>query len=460
MSTSDLINLAERKALTFKEKCFYGVGSCGDVLMANLIFNLAYPIYQDGLGIDPRLIGLAIGIPRLWDAITDPFMGNISDNFKTRWGRRRPFIFLGAILTGILCMMMWAPPQGASNNFVLGYFLAVSVLFFTTYTIFSIPYNALGYEMSGEYNERTSLMSYKVFLTNLGATLLLPLSLKMCLWFGDTLVEGARFTGIVFGVFMIGFGIVPAIFCREKLHKKQEKIPLIEAVKFTIKNKPFLVTCGIIIFSISGMFIAYPLQYYINMGYVVPGDQQETARFIMLGSYAYGVLGFCSIPLINWSAKRFGKKIVLQCGLAIVGIGMFMSWFYYTPERPYMQLFYALAVAPGMNCAWILLPSMIADICDYDQLQTGRRREGMFGAVFTLLMKASVAFTMMITGCIISWTGYSKDVAEQTAQTVFRLRAMSAFTPVVLVVIAIGLSCLFPLSKAKIIEVQRQLANK
>ena len=449
-----------KSELNFSKKFFYGVGSCADVLMANLIFNLAYPIYQDGLGLDPRLIGLAIGIPRLWDAITDPFIGNFSDNLRTRWGRRRPFIFVGAILTGILCMMMWAPPNGSSPNFILGYFFAISVLFFTTYTVFSVPYNALGYEMSGQYDERTNLMSYKVFLTNLGATLLLPLSLKMCLWFGETIVEGARFTGVIFGIFMIGFGIVPAIYCRERRQQKQDKISMVEAVKFTVKNKPFLIACGVIIFSIAGVFIASPLQFYINMGYIVSGSEEKTAHFVMLVSYAYGIFGFSSIPLINWSARKFGKKIVLQCGLAVVGIGMFMSWFYYTPANPYLQLFYALAVGPGMNCAWVLLPSMIADICDLDELQTGRRREGMFGAVFTLLMKASVAFTMMLSGCIISWTGYNKDLLEQTQQTITRLRAMSAFAPVVLVLIAIVLACFFPLSKAKVLEVQKQLKDK
>lgn len=449
----------EKKKLSFFEKCAYGMGGGGEVLMSNLIFQLAYPIYQAGLGLDPRMVGWAIGIPRFWDAFTDPLMGNISDNAHTRWGRRRPFIFIGAIVTGLLCMLMWAPPVGMSKLSTFGYFLAMSCLYFTSYTMFFVAYCGLGFELSTDYDERTSVMSFKTFFGNFGGVLLMPLAFRMCFWFGDDKIQGVRVVGVIFGVFMILFGILPAFFCKERVYK-QQKISLVEAIKTTLKNKPFLIVCGVIIFTIVGVFVAVPLQYYINMAYILPGDEERTSQFVMYGSYAYGIMGFLSVPLVNWCSRIYGKKKTLMGGLSIVILGMLFSWLYFTPNNPYLQLIFGIIVSPGMTCAWVILPALIADVCDLDELNTHRRREGMYGAVFSMLMKAGVSATMIASGYVISWTGYKSDIGVQTAQTVFRLRSTMAFVPAVFLVIALLLVFKYPLSKQKVYEIQKSLRER
>ncbi len=424
--------------------------------MSNIIFSLAYPIYQTGLGLDARLIGLAIGVPRLWDALTDPVMGNISDNSKLRWGRRKPYIFLGAILTGVMCALMWMPPLSMGKTVIFWHFFICSILYFTCFTMFTIPYNALGYEMSQDYDERTSVMSYKFFFMCLVACLTLPLAFPMCFWFGHDKIAGVRIVGVIFGATMIFFGVLPALLCRERVCN-QNKIVMFSAFKHSLKNKPFLIVCGIIFFMVLGVYVSQPLQYYINMAYILPGDEVGTAKYVMYNSYVWGFMGFASVPLINYCSRRYGKKIVLQSGLVLIMVGLMFSWFYYTPRKPYLQLLNSIIISPGMTCIWVIVGSFIADICDLDELNTGLRREGMFGAVYNIALKGGVAFTMVVSGYVVHWTGYLSLQEVQSSGTVFKIRLMMAFIPTVFLMFAMVLICVYPLTKQKVIEIRNEL---
>jgi GPH family glycoside/pentoside/hexuronide:cation symporter len=449
----------KHKPPSASEKTAYGLGGGGDSIMANLIFSLAYPIYQAGLGIDARLIGLAVGVPRLWDAIVDPLIGNISDNSRLKWGRRKPFIFIGAVLTGLMCMLMWMPPVNMNKTVIFAYFFVCSILYFTSFALFTIPYNALGYEMSLDYDERTSVMSYKFFFMCLIASLTLPLAFRMCFWFGPNKVAGVKVVGVVFGLVMIIFGVLPAFLCRERMCN-QTKIAAFSAFKYSLKNKPFLIACGIIFFMILGVYISQPLQYYINMAYILPGNEIETSKYIMYHSYIWGIMGFASVPVINFFSRRYGKKIVLQLGLVLIMTGLMFSWLYYTPKRPYLQLLNSIIVSPGMTCIWVIIGSFIADICDLDELSTYRRREGMFGAVYNMALKGGVAFTMVVSGYVINWTGYQSASHMQSYQTVLKIRLMMAFIPTIFLGFAFVLSLIYPLSKQRVIKIRKELDNR
>ena len=152
------------------QKVAWGIGGVADTLMANTLNQLVMPIYNVGLGVDARLVGIALGALRLLDAFTDPFMGNLSDNTRSRWGRRRPYIFAGAILGAVLYAMIWMPPSSLGETGLFVYLLVVSTLFFVAYTIFSIPFGALVFEMTPDTHERTRIISCRTFF--LGAALI------------------------------------------------------------------------------------------------------------------------------------------------------------------------------------------------------------------------------------------------------------------------------------------------
>ena len=176
--------IEESERLPRRTKIFYSSGAVTEVLMGNLIGALAYPIYHIGLGVNPALMGVALFIPRLWDAFADIIIANISDNIHTRFGRRKPFILIGTVFTAVFTVMLWWPPTGFSANSLFIYFFVISALYYTAYTVFTIPYHALGPELTSDYNERIRLMSYKSFLMGLGGTLFLPWAYKLCFVFG------------------------------------------------------------------------------------------------------------------------------------------------------------------------------------------------------------------------------------------------------------------------------------
>ena len=455
-SPQTIISKGRKNSSPLIEKVAYGLAGGSETIMANLIFVLAYPIYQAGWGIDARWIGLAVGIPRLWDALVDPLMGNISDNAKNRWGRRKPFIFFGAILTGIVCMLMWIPPANMGKMVIFGHFFICSILYFTCYTVFSIPYNALGYEMSQSYDGRTNIMSFKLFFTCLVGSLTLPLAFRMCFWFGSDKITGVRIVGVIFGAIMIIFGVLPAFLCRERVCN-QHKIVLSSAFKSTLKNKLFLIACGITIFMVLGVYISLPLQYYVNMAYILPGNEVETSKYMMYNSYVWGIMGFISVPVINYFSRRYDKMIVLQVGLILIIAGQMLTWFYYTPNKPYLQLLNSVIVPSGMTCIWLLISSSIADICDLDELNTNRRREGMFGAVYNMAVKGGVAFTITVSGYVINWTGYHASLTVQSSETIFKIRLMIAFIPILFLSLALIMTFIYPLSRQKVLVIRNAL---
>lgn len=444
--------------MSFGLKSMYATGAISDVIMANIISTLAFPLYVTGLGISPILIGYALSIPRLWDAVTDPVMGNISDNTRLRWGRRRPYMFIGAILGGLLCALLWMPPSSLSETGIFIYFLVTSILFFTAYTIYSVPFNALGYEMSDDYDERTSIMSYKTFFMNAGAAFILPSILWLCMrpQFGNNLVEGARVVGVLFGGLIAVFGILSAIFSREKVHN-QNKINISLALKYTFSNKTFLLLSMIVVSVLVGVLAVFPLVYFINLSYISPNDHDRTAASWFLYQTVYGVMGILGVPVINYLGQRFGKKPVLLAGLVIVSLMFPASWFLFDPKHPWLQLIFAALVSPGLSFVWVLTSSMMADVCDLDELKTGLRREGAYGSIFTLLVKIGVSIVMLMSGYVLAIAGYDQKVSQQMPEAVYNLRLFFVFLPMVFMVAAIALTFLYPLSKTKMEQIRLQL---
>ena len=204
------------------KKLIYGIGAFANNLLADALGRMMF-VLNIGLGMSPTLVGALGGLPRLLDALTDPLMGYISDNTRSRWGRRRPFIFLGAILAGIIFALLWQLPRGQSESFYFWFFLIGSLLFFLAYTMYATPWVALGYERTPDYHERTRLMGVQFFI---GSTvyLITPYiqGFVAIEWLFSDVVEGAAWLGLIVGVVVICTGIVPALFLRERFKDSGE----------------------------------------------------------------------------------------------------------------------------------------------------------------------------------------------------------------------------------------------
>lgn len=453
--------MSDSRKLTRRTKSAWAIGSIADVYMTNSLNYLAFPIYNMALGVDPRLLGWALGLPRIWDAISDPLMGNISDNAQTRMGRRRPFILIGAVLCMIMFILIWSPPAFMSTNATGWYFLVMTFLFYTAYTIFSVPWSALGLELTPDYNERTRVQAYRTFFQAAGGMGLGSMWFLAQKWGGGDDVVGVRYVGLVFGLLILVCGILPAILCRERFATThQDKIRMLDALRATFTNRVFLLLIAVTVCVMLGIFMVNSFAVYINTYYVFGGNKEGVARLNMFANFAFQGAGLALVPMVAFLATRIGKKVTLIGGLLLVVIAYGTSWWLYTPRNPYLQLITLALAAPGLSCMWTLASSMLADICDLDELRTGRRREGMFGASYSWAAKAGIALTMILSGYMLRWSGFDASVGEQPESVITTMRLLYMFVPMFFVGLAALLVAFYPLSEKRIDEIQLELSKR
>jgi len=256
----DRVSLATRFA--------FGAGGFSGAFIMQVFFTLAYPIYQVGLGVNPIWLGYALTVPRLLDFFIDPLIGNFSDNLQSRWGRRRPLILAGASLCAFILPLMWMPPT-RDPAMMLAYFLAMSCVYTFGYATFEVPYSALGYELTPDYDERTRVLAWRMYLGLVGL-LIMPWTLKLCFLpvFGGSEVTGAAWVSILISLFILAGALVTFSGVREKTRVAQPHVPVLKAFKLTLRNRPFMLLMVVNFVIRVGVASIGPIAYYINVYYV------------------------------------------------------------------------------------------------------------------------------------------------------------------------------------------------
>ncbi len=455
--------MSEKKAaLSILQKTFWGIGGFAENLANNAFLTLAYPIFGVGMGISPFYIGLALSASRVIDAVTDPLMGNITDNTQSRWGRRRPWIFLGSILMSILFAAIWFTPRTGSELIPALYLIIVVSLFYMAFTMWVVPFSGLGLELVVDYNERTNLMIFRVapsFIVGIAIGSLYKITLMENVWGGDEVV-GARYVGIIVAVLMLITGMIPALFCRERYaHKKQEKTNLWAAIGLTLKDKPFLLLIGSAFFVFVSLFFMIPLLTYISLYYVCQGEKELMATIGMYTGITQATFQILSMFAIGYFAKFFDKKKVLITGLFIGILGYLSSWFLFTPNHPYLTILPPVIINIGLCACWVLNGSFSADICDYDELKTGKRREGMYSAVFGFLSKLAIAVVSTVSSWVLVRLGFEGEDLHPAAEQLFTLRWFYIVVPVTAMMLAILCMWKYPLTRDKVQEIQEKLKS-
>lgn len=454
----------------FPQMVLYGVGAFVNNLLAGAIGGMMI-VLNLGLGMNPALVGSLAAIPRLFDAMTDPIMGYISDNTRSRWGRRRPYIFIGAILVGLVFMGMWQLPAGKTEDYYFTFFLIGSLLFYTGYTIYATPWVALGYELTDNYHERTRLMGTQNFIGQL-AYFIPPwlLVIMQSQTYFANMVEGAKGVAIVIGAVVIILGILPAIFLRERQRPQGSEGPeqplqlgalfigFFRDFLTTIRFLPFLQICLATFLVFNGFILIASFQTYVLIYYVSGGDQVEGAK---LAGYAGTVATFSTfavIAFVTWLGTRIGKQRAFLVSTGISAIGYGLKWFCYNPEMPWLVMLPAPLLAFGLGGLFTIMPAMMADIVDQDELNTGQRREGMYGAIFWWVVKLGMAAALAGSGFLLNATGF--DVAlggAQSERTVFLLRLFDTVIPAVASLIAMAVIASSGLTEARSRQIREQL---
>ncbi|MEI6491291.1 MAG: MFS transporter [Verrucomicrobiota bacterium] len=449
--------------LTRRAMCAYGTGLVSHQFGHVGLGMLAMPIFNVEMGLSPALVGGLLMVARFIDAFTDPVMGAISDNTRTRWGRRRPYLALGAVLSATLYPLIWLAGSQWSPTVLSIYFCTTSIMFYLAHTIYSVPYLSLGFELTNNYDERTRLQAWRSYF-NTAVMLLIGWFYFFCqmpVWGGP--VQGARVLGFLVGVGILVFGMVPALFLREVNYsfvQHQEREPFLPAAKQAFSNKPFLVVMGIIVTLIIGSQTAGALGFYLNVYYLYGGNKLAAGALLGVGQLVGAGVGFASAPMIAAYAKRTDKITALQACLVIGLIGAVGSWFLFTPSMPYLSLVAMMLLSLGGNAFWILVNSMKADVCDWDEMTSGRRREGLYGALGNWMQKGATSVTYLAAGLVLQWTGFNAAAeGAQTSGAINGMRLGFALIPVVFLVPCLILLRFYPITKSKAKEMQEHLKN-
>jgi GPH family glycoside/pentoside/hexuronide:cation symporter len=450
--------------VSLKNKLGFGIGAVGGGIMSSSINQMAGYVLNLGLGMRPELVGWLLSIPRIWDAFTDPIVGSWSDNFRSRWGRRRPFIFAGALLSSIIFAAMWFLPHGWSEMAYFWYFLGMSLLYYTAYTIWAVPWTAIGCEMTDDYNERTSIMAYRTVFMSIGGFIPAWLFALITLPCFTDIVQGARYVGCGAALIMLLFGLVPVFFAKENYSvkvQKQKKTGMLKSMKAAFSNKPFLLLNTIVLIVCAGLFMINGLDPYVNIYYVWGGDMQSASVWVGWSSLAYQVSGILFVIPVTLLAKHFGKKFSLAFFLGISLIAASLKWVCFNPAHPWLILIPSFLMSSGLCALWTLSGSMVADICDVGELQTGQRMEGVFTAVGGWIIKMGLSLSLLVSGYVISSTGFNVALGEaQTAHTIFWMRLLSVLFPSGMIAIALILIRFYPITEEKSQEVRRELQRR
>ena len=360
--------------LPVSQKLAYGLGGFANNLLGTATQGLTIALNL-GLGMDPAKIGLLGALPRITDALTDPMMGYISDNTRTRWGRRRPYIFLGAIFCAILFTLLWTLPTQHDTTFfgwelpafgspardaiIFWYFLVGSILFYGAYTVWVTPWVALGYELTPDYHERTRVMGWANFIGQI-AYLLTP----WFLWFMQreafgNIMTGASRLALLISLVVVVAGIVSSIFLKEQFYEglqKKDKIKADQAaalgnatketllesiVQFfkgfwvALKFKPFILLCGTAFLIFNGFMLVSSFTIYVIIYYVCGGDQAFGGELAGQGGTITAICAFVIVIVVTKLGTTYGKKKAFYITTGISVVGYLSKWWLLTPTHPY-----------------------------------------------------------------------------------------------------------------------------
>jgi len=632
--------------ISLQQKSAYAVGMLVNNLQAAALPAMVV-ILNLGLGMDVLWVGLIGAVPRIFDAISDPMLGYISDNTRTRWGRRRPYIFAGAILAGVIFALMWQLPSGyvdviaktpvkqhqtlapdqkeavfnnaggvildydagvspdlefvfygpeqltlqqgtatylggfpqveinvalpevktfrvlfnearstaeapddlpstgggdaesyfidlnrqdsdeasgklykfqlenlqrsakhgnqngnqvldiqdmdnitiqlaglegsgtatihslklrKSQEFFVHYFrvfMAMSILFFLSYTVFATPFVAFGYEMTSDYHERTRLHAFANTVGQL-AWLGVPwfYAIMASSLFRDT-VHGARTLAIVVGVIVVVLGVIPAIFLKErqtlppseKLSKGFVKnmTEFLKGIVLTFKCKPFVKICGATFLVFNGFQLGMSFSIYVMIYYLFGGNDGDAGQLLGWFGMLVSIATLGVIPLTGWIATKIGKRKTFLITISISIVGYALKWVGYNPDYPYWLLYAAPFVAFGTGSLFTLMGSMISDVCDFDELETHQRREGVFGAIYWWMVKVGMALAGLLTGILLKVSGFDVALgAAQSEETLVMIRLFDVGIPIVTSLAALWIIASYKLTETKVYDIRTQ----
>jgi GPH family glycoside/pentoside/hexuronide:cation symporter len=457
----------------FGQKIAFGLG-----MLANQMFPAALGIFIviliESLGFPGWMLGIIYFVPKLFDAITDPIMGFITDNTKSKWGRRRQYVLIGSVIMGLSFAYMWQLYSSESINYNFYYFLIWSLVFYLGLTIFSVPYVAMGYEMSDDFHERTEIMAT--------AQLIGQLAWVIAPWFWVIMYDpqffqsteiATRSLAIYVAIGCSILAAIPAIFIKSKstLNEKYEPLTLknistsfdqiIAGFKDALKIVQFRKLCIATFLIFNAFNTVAGFSFFIIKYFIFSENPNNFGIWpTLFGSVGAIITTLAVIPVVSLMSKKMGKKKAFIISQFISIIGYILFWFLFIPGKPYMFLFALPFFSFGIGSLFTLMMSMTSDVIDIDELNTGKRREGIFGAIYWWMVKFGLAIAGLLSGLILTFVNFNSGADTQSYQSMFELRLFFSGIPILGTLVAIWVMRDYDLTEEKSHEITATLSKR
>ncbi len=445
----------KRQRLPILTKLAFGAGDIGPAIVAavNGFFLNAFLLQVAKL--DPVSVGIIFLIAKIWDSVNDPIIGWLTDHTATRWGRRRPWLLFGAIPFGLAFWMHWiVPPLDSTGLF--WYYLIVAILLDTAFTAVNVPYTALTPELTADYDERTSLNTFRFSFSIIGGVIAAALHLPIVSMFPDPKI-GNAVSAAIWSFFLIVPNFITFAFTKETHFKQSdtEEIPFFEGLKTAFSNRAFIYVTVIYLLSwLCIQFVQNNLYLYVQF-WIGP---EAASQFSLL---VIGVQFSAFIFILIWSkvSEKLGKQGVYYAGMGfwiLVEIAIFFI------PRGNITPLYVLAPLAGVGVAvGYLIPwSMLPDVIELDELETGQRREGLFYGFFVLLQKLGISLGIAMSNFALAAAGFNADLPAQPESVLTTLRIFVSFVPAAILLLSFLVVRAYPITRARHAEIRAQLAAR
>ncbi len=463
----------ESEKLNLKTKLAYGAGDLGPAITANIMAFFLLVFFTNVAGIRPGVAGTILLIGKIWDAVNDPIVGVLSDRTQSRWGRRLPWLLWGGVPFGIFYFLHWIIPQFSADRVGNGwglfwYYVAISIVFNVFYTVVNLPYTALTAELTQDYNERTSLNSFR-FAFSIGGSIVSLLVAQGIF----SRVADPRQQYLVLGAVCAVLSVLPLYWCvwgtrdrvvaveaqRREAKGSNESLPFLEQLRIVFNNRPFVYVTGIYLCSWLGVQLTAAIIPYFVVNRMGLQDKDIPTLII-------AVQGTALVMLFFWSyiSQRMGKKAVYFMGMSLWIIAQ-AGLFFLQPGQ--VGLMYVLAVMAGfgVSTAYLIPWSMMPDVIELDELKTGQRREGIFYGFMVLLQKFGLALGLFLVGIALEWSGFKatipgQGIPEQPASALMAIRVAIGPLPTLCLIVGLVLAYFYPITREVHAEILLKLKER
>jgi GPH family glycoside/pentoside/hexuronide:cation symporter len=446
--------------LSLRTKLAYGAGDLGTAIAANIITFFLLPFFTDVAGLSPSAGGTILLIGKLWDAINDPIIGYLTDRTRAPLGRRRSWMAYGAIPLGLSFLGCWWVPFPGNETALLWYYGAIALLFNTFYTAVNLPYSALTPELTRDYNERTSLNNFRFAFSIGGSLVSAVVHLRLIALFENPAL-GWLAAGALWSVAIV----VPTFWCvagtRERYQLPPCAIPLGQQMLIVFRNRAYLCVIGIYICSWLALQLTATVIPYFVTYWIRPEKPNEVIPLVILA-----VQGMAFVGLFGWSwvSRHWDKRTVYVAGMTVWILAQ-GGLFVLQPQQVTAMYVLAIAAGIGVSAGYLIPWSMMPDVIELDELETGERREGIFYGFMVLLQKIALALALFGVGQLLDRAGFilpqdNQPVLNQPPAVFDTVRVLIAPFPALLLIGGIAIGAVYPITKERYAEIRARIAAR